>query len=146
MHRANRLWRQIGMTELHITAGDRGEVSEGIGGRQRSFSSRDFRSDLGQDDPSIACHGKLLNPSRSRACLDHVIKELGVSERRACWILTHQSSTQHKAAETPDEQAGLTADITACTLVRPIWLAESQRFCARPAGRERQSCRADMAA
>jgi len=44
------IW-SIGVTELHITAGDRGAASGGIGGRKRSPSSRDFRSDLGQDDP-----------------------------------------------------------------------------------------------
>lgn len=48
--------------------------------------------------------------------MDHVIEELGVSERRACRVLNQHRSTQRKVAKTPDDEAALTADITALAL------------------------------
>ena len=48
--------------------------------------------------------------------MDHVIEELGVSERRACRVLGQHRSTQRKIAKTPDDEAALTADITALAL------------------------------
>ena len=62
------------------------------------------------------CQGKLLSPARRRACVDHVTAELGVSERRACRVLGQHRSTQRKTAKTPDDEAALTADITALAL------------------------------
>lgn len=41
---------------------------------------------------------KLLSPDRRRACIDHVIDELAVSERRACRVLG-QHSTQREIAK-----------------------------------------------
>jgi putative transposase len=43
--------------------------------------------------------------------VDHVIAELGVSERRACRVLDQYRSTQRKAPRTPDDEAALTADM-----------------------------------
>ena len=43
--------------------------------------------------------------------MDHVVKELGVSERRACRVLGQHRSTQRKVPQTPDDEAALTADI-----------------------------------
>jgi putative transposase len=43
--------------------------------------------------------------------VDHVVKELRVSERRACRILGQYRSTQRKAPTTPDDEAVLVADI-----------------------------------
>jgi putative transposase len=43
--------------------------------------------------------------------VDHVVAELGVSERRACRVLGQHSSTQRKVPQTPDDEAALTADI-----------------------------------
>lgn len=43
--------------------------------------------------------------------MDHVIAELGVSERRACRVLGQYRSTQRKAPQTPDDEAALTADM-----------------------------------
>jgi len=43
--------------------------------------------------------------------VDHVVKELGVSERRACRVLGQHRSTQRKVPQTPDDEAALTADI-----------------------------------
>lgn len=48
--------------------------------------------------------------------MDHVIDELKVSERRACLVLGQHRSTQRKIAKTPDDEAALTADITALAL------------------------------
>jgi len=48
--------------------------------------------------------------------VEHVIEELGVSERRACRVLGQHRSTQRKIAKTPDDEAALTADITALAL------------------------------
>ena len=43
--------------------------------------------------------------------MDHVVAELGVSERRACRVLGQHRSTQRKVPQTPDDEAALTADI-----------------------------------
>lgn len=69
-----------------------------------------------QDDPCRGRQGKLLSPARRRACVDYVTEELGVSERRACRVLGQHRSRQRKIAKTPDDEAALTADITALAL------------------------------
>jgi putative transposase len=43
--------------------------------------------------------------------VDHVVAELGVSERQACRVLGQHRSTQRKRPTTPDDEAALTADI-----------------------------------
>jgi transposase InsO family protein len=43
--------------------------------------------------------------------VDHVVAELGVSERRACRVLGQHRSTQRKIPTRPDDEAALTADI-----------------------------------
>ena len=43
--------------------------------------------------------------------MDHVIAELGISERRACRALGQHRSTQRKIPTTPDDEVALTADI-----------------------------------
>ena len=43
--------------------------------------------------------------------MDHVVDELGVSERRACRVLGQHRSTQRKVPRTPDDEAALVADI-----------------------------------
>jgi len=43
--------------------------------------------------------------------VDHVVAELGVSERRACRVLGQHRSTQRKVPQTTDDEAALTADI-----------------------------------
>ena len=43
--------------------------------------------------------------------MDHVVAELGVSERQACRVLGQHRSTQRKRPTTPDDEAALTADI-----------------------------------
>ncbi|MCT7666055.1 IS3 family transposase [Shinella kummerowiae] len=75
-------------------------------------------SDLTLDKMILAeaAKGKLLSPARRRACVDHVIDELKVSERRACRVLGQHRSTQRKIAKTSHDDAALTADITALAL------------------------------
>ena len=43
--------------------------------------------------------------------MDHVVEELGVSERRACRVLGQHRSTQRKVPQTPDDEMALTADM-----------------------------------
>jgi transposase InsO family protein len=44
----------------------------------------------------------VVSPARRRACVEHVVRELGVSERKACTVLGQHRSTQRKAALTTD--------------------------------------------
>jgi len=53
----------------------------------------------------------MVSPARRRACIEHVERELGVSERKACAVLGQHRSTQRKAPRTPDDEARLTAEI-----------------------------------
>jgi transposase InsO family protein len=48
---------------------------------------------------------------RRRACVEHVVRELGVSERKACTVLGQHRSTQRKAPRGSDDEAALTTDI-----------------------------------
>ncbi len=53
----------------------------------------------------------MVSPGRRRACVEHVARHLGVSERRACAALGQHRSTQRKAPRIPDDEARLTAEI-----------------------------------
>src|SRR6202008_1345236 len=70
-------------------------------------------SDVGQADPEGGRAGKLLSPSRRRRCVEHVQRELQVSERRACAALGQHRSTQRQAPQGRTDEAQLTADIVA---------------------------------
>lgn len=52
-----------------------------------------------------------MSPARRRACVEHVVREFGVSERKACAVLGQHRSTQRKAPRGSDDEAALTADI-----------------------------------
>lgn len=54
-----------------------------------------------------------MSPARRRACVEHIVRELGVSERKACAALGQHRSTQRKAPRGSDDEAALTADIIA---------------------------------
>jgi transposase InsO family protein len=45
--------------------------------------------------------------------VSRVREQLGISERRACRVLSQPRSTQRRAPQTPDDEAALTADIIA---------------------------------
>ncbi|WP_246413473.1 IS3 family transposase, partial [Methylobacterium brachythecii] len=60
-----------------------------------------------------AAPGKLTSPARRRACIEHVMDVLHVSERRACRALGQHRSTQRKIPRGRDDEAALTADLVA---------------------------------
>ncbi|MEZ5879435.1 MAG: IS3 family transposase [Nitratireductor sp.] len=58
-----------------------------------------------------AARGKLLSPSRRRACIDQVRHRLNVSERRACRVLCQHRSTQRKLPRGRADEELLIADM-----------------------------------
>jgi putative transposase len=54
-----------------------------------------------------------LSPARRRACIEHVRRQLAVSERRVCVALGQHRSTQRKTPRGRDNEDLLTADIIA---------------------------------
>ena len=52
-----------------------------------------------------------MSPARRRTCVEHVVTQLGVSERKACRALGQHRSTQRKIARTADDEGSLTADL-----------------------------------
>lgn len=74
-------------------------------------ASRRLRLDAGQADTDGRRHGKRLSPSRRRATIVHVRRELHVSERRACAVLGQHRSTQRKAPQGRDDEKRLIADV-----------------------------------
>ena len=52
-----------------------------------------------------------MSPARRRAYVEHAVRELGVSERKACAVLGQHRSTQRKTPRGADDEAALTADI-----------------------------------
>src|SRR5262245_24905107 len=59
----------------------------------------------------IVSVGKILSPSRKRACVDHVRAQLSVSERRACAVVGQSRSTQRRQPKVGADEAALTAAI-----------------------------------
>jgi putative transposase len=51
-----------------------------------------------------------LSPARRRACVEHIVHTMGVSERRTCAALGQHRSTQRKAPRGRDDEERLTAD------------------------------------
>ena len=51
-----------------------------------------------------------MSPARRRACIEHVRRELRVSERRACAALGQNRSTQRKMPQGREDAELLTAD------------------------------------
>ncbi|MCJ2016860.1 IS3 family transposase [Methylobacterium sp. E-065] len=60
-----------------------------------------------------ASPGKLLSPARRRACVEHIMLTMNVSERRACRALGQHRSTQRKVPRGRDDEEALTADLIA---------------------------------
>ena len=68
---------------------------------------------FGQADSAGGHKGKRLSPARRRQWAAHVCKALGVSERRACRVLSQPRSTQrHRCIAAPDEDALTRAIVT----------------------------------
>lgn len=70
------------------------------------LSSKPFCDHVKTFDPLAKglAGGTTERPSRRRACVDHVMAELGISERRACRVLGQHRSTQRKVATTTKPQ------------------------------------------
>ncbi|WP_380052470.1 IS3 family transposase (plasmid) [Falsihalocynthiibacter sp. SS001] len=60
---------------------------------------------------SEAAPGKLLSPSRRRACIDHIRNEVRVSERRICRVLGQNRSTQRRLPVDRSDEERLVADM-----------------------------------
>lgn len=67
--------------------------------------------DTGRAHPGRGGEAKLPSASRRRKCIDHVLQELGVSERRACRTLGQHRSTQLKVPQGRADQDRLTGYI-----------------------------------
>ena len=52
-----------------------------------------------------------MSPARRRACVEHIVHTLGVSERRTCMVLGQHRSTQRKVPRGRDDEERLTSDI-----------------------------------
>jgi len=59
--------------------------------------------------------GKLMSPSRRRACIEHVRSQFHISERRACRVLRQNRSTQRKAPWGRADEDRLVADMIELT-------------------------------
>jgi hypothetical protein len=90
---------------------DQGEAAEGTRAGERPAQEGGVGPDAREGHPEGSRVGKMVSPARRRACVEHVERELGVSERKACAALGQHRSTQRKAPRAPDDEARLTADI-----------------------------------
>ena len=62
-----------------------------------------------------SCPGKLLNPSRRRACINHVRGQFKISERHACRALGQYRSTQRRIPDSRGDEEHLVADMIELT-------------------------------
>ena len=92
-------WQGVAERHRSARAGRWLQAAEGAGDGERQVAPGSVGPDAGQADPRRGCQGKRLSPARRRACVDHVMAELGVSERRACRTLgqapVHPAQTAH---------------------------------------------------
>jgi putative transposase len=87
------------------------EAAEGVGARERAAAEGGVGPNAREGHSEGSRLGKVVSPARRRACVEHVVRELGVSERKACAVLGQHRSTQRKAPRGSDDEAALTADI-----------------------------------
>ena len=73
--------------------GRRDEALEGAGEGERPPEENSCRSGGGHQRPQRGESGKLLSPARRRVAVDHVRRELKVSERRACRVIGQPRSS-----------------------------------------------------
>src|SRR3954466_8337118 len=88
-----------------------GEMSEGAGDGEPPVAARGVGPDPRQADPAGGGPGKLLSPARRRACIEHVRRQLSISERSACAALGQHRSTQRKVPRGREDSARLTQDV-----------------------------------
>jgi hypothetical protein len=55
----------------------------------------------------------ISSPARRRACVEHIVLVINISERCACRALRQHSSTQRKVPQGRDDEEALTADLVA---------------------------------
>ena len=105
----------IGKARLEGGAGHRAIVLPAAG-HHRTLSEHsadgnrkpNMSSNRGQRDKPFT---KLLSPARRRPCVDYLQAELGISERRACAVVSQHRSTQRKMPRGRDDEEALTAAI-----------------------------------
>src|SRR4051794_32541720 len=88
-----------------------GQAHEGAGDREPAPAQGDRGPHARQADPAGGRPGKLLSPARRRACVEHIMHVLTVSERRACRALGQHRSTQRKTPRGQEDEERLTADL-----------------------------------
>src|SRR5215207_3197547 len=75
----------------------RSEAPQGAGERECPPQEASRREGVGHRHPQGGEQGKLLSPTRRRAAVEHVGRQLGVSERRACRVIGQPRSSQRYA-------------------------------------------------
>ncbi|MFY9240757.1 MAG: IS3 family transposase [Roseovarius sp.] len=112
--------RAIGVTEqsYYRWRKEYGGLQVGQAKRMKEIEKENARlrravSDLTLDNQILqeVGAGKVLSPSRKRIAVDHVVEELGVSERRACRVIGQHRSTQRKPKVVREDEDHLTAAI-----------------------------------
>jgi hypothetical protein len=88
-----------------------GAASEGAGAGQFSIEEGGCIIDLGQGHTERSPGGKLRTPERRRRCVSHPSATLGVSERRACRVLSQPRSTQRFIPRRPVAEERLRGEI-----------------------------------
>src|SRR5208283_4375620 len=73
-----------------------GEAPEGARAGEYPSAQGDLGPDAGQAHSAGGCPGKLLSPTRRRACIEQVREVMHVSERRAYAALGQHRSMQRK--------------------------------------------------
>jgi len=88
-----------------------GQAPQGAGEGERAAPEGSIGPDPGQDDSEGGGKGKLLSPSRRRACVKALCEGLTVSERRVCKVLGQYRSTQRHVAAVKSDKDALTSVI-----------------------------------
>ena len=70
---------------------------------------------IGQVDLKGGCIGKLLSPSRRRACIDYVCCQFKISERRVYRVLGQHRFTQRRLSKGRADEKRLVADMIELT-------------------------------
>ncbi|MEO1475388.1 MAG: IS3 family transposase [Pseudomonadota bacterium] len=114
--------RSIGVTEqtYYRWRKEYGGLQVGQAKRMKEMEKENARlrravSDLTVDNQILqeVVRGKFLSPSRKRIAVDHVVAELGVSERQACRVIGQHRSTQRKPRTLRPDEDALTGAIIA---------------------------------
>ena len=95
--------------DVSTVAEDRpGQTVEGTRAGERAAEEGCFGANARQANPQGSFIGKILSPSRKRACVEHVRSQLTVSERRACAVVGQSRTTQRRQPKVRADEAALT--------------------------------------